>query len=88
MTWRSGKTRVVIPCSGGQRTWAADPEADSVLTDHPREVVETPQTHMVLNRVEAACRRTDVLERGRQPMDTRASYLAGENREPDALPIR
>ena len=32
VTWRSGKTRVVIPRPGGQRTWAADPEAYPVLT--------------------------------------------------------
>ena len=36
VTWRSGKTRVVIPRSGGQRTWAADPEAYPVLTAEDR----------------------------------------------------
>ena len=44
-------------------------------TDHPREVVE------------AAYRRTDLLERQRL-MDDWAAYLAGECRDPEAGPIR
>ncbi len=42
------------------RDWAADE------TDHPREVVEAALAHKVRNQIEAAYRRTDLFERGRE----------------------
>ena len=50
--------------------WAAE------KTDHPREVVEAALAHVVQNKVEAACRRTDLFERRRRLMDDWAAYLA------------
>ena len=63
------------------RDWAAED------TDHPREVIEAVLAHVVQNRVEAAYRRTDLFERRRKLMDDWAAYLAGERREPEAVPI-
>ena len=57
------------------RDWAAEE------TDHPREVVEAALAHVVKNKVEAAYRRTDLLERRRRLMDDWASYLAGGSRQ-------
>ena len=54
------------------RDWAAEE------TDHPREVIEAALAHVVQNRVEAAYRRTDLIERRRRLMDDWAAYLAGE----------
>ena len=64
------------------RDWAAEE------TDHPREVVEAALAHVVLNKVEAADRRTDLFERRRRLMDDWASCLAGESRQPEDEPIR
>lgn len=61
------------------RDWTAEE------TNHPREVIETVLAHVVRNRVEAAYRWTDLLERRRGLMDDWASYLAGENRDPEAV---
>ena len=52
------------------RDWAAEE------TDHPREVVEAAMAHMVRNKVEAACARSDLFERRRILMDEWARYLA------------
>ena len=64
------------------RDWAAEE------TDHPREVAEAALAHMVRNQVEAAYRRTDLFERRRRLMDDWAAYLAGENRDRNAGPVR
>ena len=53
------------------RDWAAEE------TDHPREVAEAALTHKVRNPIEAAYRRTDLLERRRRLMDDWVRYLAG-----------
>ncbi len=58
------------------RDWAAEE------TDHPREVVEAALAHVVKNKVEAAYRRTDLLERRRVLMEDWASYLAGGSQQP------
>ena len=63
------------------RDWAAEE------TDHPREVAEAALAHMVRNQVEAAYRRTDLFERRRRLMNDWAAYLAGEERQPEAVPI-
>ena len=57
------------------RDWASE------KTDHPREVIEAALAHVVLNKVEAAYRRTDLFERRRRLMDDWAAYLS---REPTA----
>ena len=54
----------------------------------PREVAEAALAHAVRNKVEAAYARSDLFERRRVLMDDWASYLAGENREPEAAPRR
>ena len=64
------------------RDWAAEE------TDHPREVPEAALAHTVRNPIEAAYRRTDLFERRRRLMEDWAAYLAGESREPEAVPIR
>ena len=64
------------------RDWAAEE------TDHPREVIEAALAHVVQDRVEAAYRRTDLFARRRRLMNDWAAYLASENREPEAVPIR
>ena len=51
------------------RDWAAEE------TDHPREVVEAALAHVVRNKVEAAYRRSDLIERRRQLMEEWACYL-------------
>lgn len=53
------------------RDWAAEE------TDHPREVAEAALAHKVRNPIEAAYRRTDLLDRRRRLMDDRAEYLTG-----------
>ena len=53
------------------RDWAAEE------TDHPREVTEAALAHKVRNPIEAAYRRTDLLERRRRLMNDWAEYLAG-----------
>ena len=52
-------------------------------TDHPREVIEAALAHVVQDRVEAACRRTDLFECRRRLMGDWAAYLS---REPGAGP--
>jgi integrase len=49
--------------------WAAEE------TDFPKEVVDKALAHQLLDRVEAAYRRTDFFERRRKLMDDWASYL-------------
>ena len=63
------------------RDWVAEE------TDPPRDVIEAALAHVVRNKVEAACRRTDLFERRRRLMDDWAGYLAGE-RDPEARAIR
>ena len=53
------------------RDWAAEE------TDHPREVAEAALAHKVRNPIEAAYRRTDLLERRRRLMEDWARYLEG-----------
>ena len=53
------------------RVWAAEE------MDHPREVIEAAQAHVVPNKVEAAYARSDLFERQRRLMDDWAAYLAG-----------
>ena len=57
------------------RDWAAEE------TDHPREVAEAALAHKVRNPIEAAYRRTDLLERRRRLMDDWARYLEGRSGE-------
>ena len=64
------------------RDWASE------KTDHPREVIEAALAHMVLNKVEAAYRRTDLFERRRRLMNDWAAYLADKSRDPEAGPVR
>ena len=45
-------------------------------TDHPREVVEAALVHVVRNKVEAAYKRTDLVECRRRLMEDWAAYLA------------
>ena len=40
------------------RDWAAEE------TDHPRQVIEAALAHVIQNKVEAACARSDLFERG------------------------
>ena len=58
------------------------------MSNHPREVIEAALAHVVQNRVEAAYRRTDLLDRRRRLMDDWAAYLASEGREQEAGPTR
>ena len=64
------------------RDWAEEE------TNHPREVVETALAHVVKNKVEAAYRRTDLLDRRRVLMEDWASYLAGGSRQPASVRLR
>ena len=63
------------------RDWAAEE------TDHRREMAEAALAHVARNQVEAAYRRTDLLERRRRLMDDWAAYLGGGPLGPDG-PIR
>jgi integrase len=54
------------------RDWAAE------RTDFPSEVAEMALAHVVGNKVEAAYRRGDMLEKRRQLMDTWATFCATE----------
>ena len=60
------------------RDWAEEE------TDHPREVIEAALAHVVQNKVEAACARSELFERRRLLMDDWASYL-GRNRSHDGF---
>src|SRR4051812_46534152 len=53
------------------RDWAAE------ATNFPREVAEAALAHAVENRVEAAYRRSDLLEKRRKLMEAWASYCGG-----------
>ncbi|OYD85008.1 tyrosine-type recombinase/integrase [Azospirillum brasilense] len=53
------------------RDWCAE------TTNFPREVAEAALAHAVGNRVEAAYRRSDLLEKRRQLMDEWAAYCTG-----------
>ena len=64
------------------RDWAAEE------TDHLREVAEAALAHKIRNLVEAAYRRSDLFERRCRLMEDWASYLAGEDREPEGGPTR
>ena len=55
------------------RDWAAE------CTEMPREVCELALAHVNSDRVEAAYRRSDLLERRRTLMQQWADYLAGPN---------
>jgi integrase len=54
------------------RDWAAE------ATNFPREVAEAALAHAVENRVEAAYRRSDLLEKRRKLMEQWARHCAGE----------
>ena len=54
------------------RDWAAE------ATNFPREVAEAALAHAVESRVEAAYRRSDLLEKRRKLMEQWARYCAGE----------
>ena len=54
------------------RDWASE------KTDYPREVIEAALAHVVLNKVEAAYRHTDLFERWRRFMTDCAAYLSEE----------
>lgn len=60
------------------RDWAGD------HTEYPREVVESALAHTVGNRVEAAYRRKDALERRRPLMQDWANFLAATPRSAKA----
>ena len=49
--------------------------------------VEEALAHVVGNKVEAAYMRSDLFERRRRLMNDWAAYLAGEERQPEAVPI-
>ena len=53
------------------RDWAAE------RSDAPREVCELALAHVNTNAIEAAYRRTDMLERRRALMEQWATFLAG-----------
>jgi integrase len=53
------------------RDWAAE------ATNFPREVAEAALAHAVPNRVEAAYRRSDLLEKRRTMMEAWAKYCGG-----------
>ena len=57
------------------RDWAAEE------TDHPREVVEAALAHGVRNKVEAACMRSDLVERRRRLMNGWAACPAAGNHQ-------
>ena len=56
------------------RAWAVEE------TDHPREVIEAALAHVVTNKVEAACARSDLFERRRRLMNDWSVYLDREPR--------
>ena len=53
------------------RDWAAEE------TNHPREVVEAAPAHVVQNKIEAACARSDLFARRRRLMDDWAACVVG-----------
>ena len=53
------------------RDWAAE------QTHHPAWVAEAPLAHVVANKVEAAYRRGELIEKRRALMDDWASYCSG-----------
>lgn len=57
------------------RDWAAE------RTDFPNEVVEMALAHTISNKVEAAYRRSDLLEKRRQLAETWAAYCLGRATE-------
>jgi integrase len=61
------------------RDWAAE------RTNFPREVCEQALAHTVANKVEAAYRRGDLLEKRRELMATWADYLLRNIRNVDKL---
>lgn len=52
------------------RDWAAE------TTSHPRDLVELALAHTIENKVEAACRRGDLLEKRRKLMEEWATFVA------------
>lgn len=71
-----------IPESAGNRTVTTVPEW--LKTDHPREMIEVPLAHVVCNRAEAACARSDMFGCRLVLMDDWARYLVqglGEDAE-------
>ncbi len=57
------------------RDWASE------STNHPREIAEMALAHSIENKVEAAYRRGDLLEKRRQLMDEWAMFAAAEERK-------
>lgn len=64
------------------RDWAAE------QTNFAREVCEMALAHTILNKVEAAYRRGDLLEKRRKMMDTWAEFISGPSAKAQAIPIR
>ena len=58
------------------RDWAGEE------TDHPWEVIQAAQAHVVRNRVEVDYARSDLFERRRVPMGDWAGYLNGNEASP------
>lgn len=54
------------------RDWASE------TTNHPRELAEMALAHTIENKVEAAYRRGDLLEKRRSLMDVWATFLGGD----------
>lgn len=68
--------RMAVPCTvhgfrSSFRDWAAE------STNFPREVAEAALAHTLENRVEAAYRRSDLLDKRRKLMDAWAGFCAG-----------
>lgn len=59
------------------RDWAAE------TTSHPRELAEMALAHTIENKVEAAYRRGDLLEKRRKLMDDWANYVSTERKAND-----
>ena len=62
----------------GLRSSFRDWEAE--WTDHPHEVIEAALAHVVQDKMDAACARSDLFERQRPLMDDWAGNLPGTGR--------
>ncbi len=59
---------------------AVAPVVHGAVASHLREVIEAALAHVVQNKVEAACARSDLFDRRRRLMDDWSAYLASEGR--------
>jgi integrase len=64
------------------RDWCAE------ATNHPREVAETALAHVLADKVEAAYRRGDLLEKRRRLMDDWAKFCSRSAAPAEVMPIR